>query len=329
MISRGAGRALAGVLLAAAAVVAACGGGPASGTSQVSFPTVVTLGGCEVCPQINNQSLAVGDNRVSIGLTDRQDNQVLDARVHLRFYDLSGRAPVFLSEAEAQFVPITLAYVDSQNANRETTSGASGVYVAHATFTKAGDWGVQISITRGGKALKPIPYRFTVLEHSSEPEVGEPAPPSQQQTVATAPNIEAIDSSYPPRTAMHEITVADALKTGKPIVLAFATPAFCTSRTCAPVMDTVMDPLYAAYHDQAIFIHIEPYDLGPLRQSNIEEPVRATREWRLQSEPWIFVIGRDRRIAAKFEGPTAKGEVEAVLREVLAAPLPGTPPAGH
>ena len=119
---------------------------------------------------------------------------------------------------------------------------------------------------------------------------------------------------------MHTTTIADALASGKPLIVAFATPAFCTSRVCAPVMDTVMDPLSAAYGDRATFIHVEPYDLAPLRQSNIMQPVRATTEWRLQSEPWIFVVGRDGRIAAKFEGITSQAEVEGALNRALQAP---------
>jgi hypothetical protein len=306
----------------------ACGGG-SSGTAAVSFPTVVTLGDCDVCPQINNTSLDVGDNRVSMALTDKNDNLVLDAQVHLRFYDLNGATPVLQSESDARFVPVTLAYVDPQSGNHKTTSGDSGVYVTHATFGREGDWGVEVTVTRGGKMLKPIPYRFTVLDHSTEPAVGDPAPASQQQTLATAATIEDIDTSYPPRSAMHNITVADALKTGKPLVVAFATPAFCQTRTCAPVMDTVMDPLYATYGDEAIFIHIEPYELGPLRQSNVQQPVRATLEWRLRSEPWVFVVGRDGRIAGKFEGIMAVDEVEAVLQKAIDTPAAtpaGTPP---
>jgi hypothetical protein len=311
-----------------ASVLASCGGG-SSGTAAVSFPTVVTLGDCDICPQINNTSLDVGDNRISITLTDKDDNLVLDAQVHLRFYDLNGETPVLQSEADARFLPVTLAYVDPQSGNRETTSGDSGVYVAHATFSREGDWGAQVMVTRGRKTLKPLSYRFTVLDHSTEPAVGDPAPASEQQTLATAASIDDIDTSYPPRNAMHNITVAEALRIGKPLVIAFATPAFCQTRTCAPVMDLVMDPLHARYGDKAIFIHIEPYELGPLRQSNVQQPVRATQEWRLRSEPWVFVVGRDGRIAGKFEGIMAVDEVEQVLQQAIAAPAPtprATPP---
>ena len=103
-------------------------------------------------------------------------------------------------------------------------------------------------------------------------------------------------------------------------MVAFTTPAFCQSRTCGPVMDTVMDPLYERYNGQAIFIHIEPYKLPELREGIDLIPVEAMQEWGLQTEPWVFVIDRQGKIVGKFEGIMGLEEVESVLRRVLAEP---------
>jgi hypothetical protein len=252
-----------------------------------------------------------------MALIDREDSPILDAQVHVRYFNLNGNKPQLRSEANARFIRADLSYIDEQSQHEKTPAGTSGVYVTNVNFDQPGDWGAEITVTRDGKKLPPVPFRFNVLEHSIEPGIGAAAPASVQQTLATDPNIEDIDSSYPPRTAMHDTTVADALKTGKPAVIAFATPAYCDSRTCGPVMDTVMDPLARKYAGQAIFIHIEPYVLRDLRESNLKTPVRATEEWRLQSEPWIFVVDRQGRIAAKFEGIAAADEVESALALAL------------
>jgi hypothetical protein len=42
------------------------------------------------------------------------------------------------------------------------------------------------------------------------------------------------------------------------------------------------------------------------------------KQWRLQTEPWTFVVGSDGRIKAKFEGSVSAGELEAALRRFLA-----------
>ncbi len=292
-------------------ILASCGG--SSSTETPDFPKVVSLGKGELFPTINNGSLGVGENRVSMSVLDRDDNHVLDASLHVRYYDLNGKKPQFASEADTRFIGTQLSYVDEQSGGEKTRTGEDGVYVTIATFNEAGDWGAEITVTRAGRTLAPIPFRFNVQEHAIELGVGDAAPASIQPTLATVSSIDDIDSSSPPRPAMHDITIADALRTGKPLVIAFATPAFCRSRTCGPVMDTVMDPLAARYGANAIFIHVEPYVLRDLRESNIENPIPATREWRLQSEPWVFVVDRQGRIAGKFEGIMAADEVESVL----------------
>jgi len=292
-------------------LLASCGGG-----SAPKFPRVVQLGGCQICPSINN-TLAVGDNRVSMTLADADGAHILDAQVHLRYYNLNDGKTRFRSEMDARFIPVQLAYVDELAGGERSITGDDGVYVSLVNFDQPGDWGVEIAVRRGDRTEKRIPFRFNVLERTPEVAVGDPAPPSVQPTTATDP-IEEIDSSSPPRPQMHDITVADALKTGKPLVIAFATPAFCRSRTCAPVMDTVMDPLARDYAGRAIFIHIEPYVLRDLRTANIQNPVPATREWGIRSEPWVFVVGADGRVAGKFEGIMARDEVQSVLDLALA-----------
>jgi hypothetical protein len=219
-----------------------------------------------------------------------------------------------------------LSYVDEQSNNEKSVTGNDGAYVAYVNFDRPGNWGVKITVTRDGRTMDPLPFRFNVLPKALEPGIGDAAP-SRQATLANVSSVEDIDTSYPPRPQMHDITIADALTTKKPIAVAFATPAFCKSRTCAPVMDTVMDPLYAKYKDRVIFIHIEPYELPQLRQANREEPVPATREWGLQTEPWVFVVDGEGRIAGKFEGIMAADEVEQALVAAL-APSAGTPTPG-
>lgn len=305
------------VLAATTALISGCGRSKANG--DVQFPTVVTLGKGDLFPSILNHTLGVGPNRVSIGLTDRNENKVLDASLHVGFYDLNNGGTVMMSESDAVFVPIELSYIDEQSGNARTTVGQDGVYMVNTAFDKPGQWGMAVTVTRNGKTAKPITFQFDVLDHTPEPAIGDLAPLSRQATLTDVPDISDIDSSNPPRPAMHEMTIADALATHEPVVVAFATPAFCESRTCEPVMETIMDPLAAKYAGRAIFIHIEPYVLQELRASGTQLPVLATQEWRLQDEPWVFVVDRSGRIAAKFEGITALDEVDGALERVLAA----------
>ena len=313
---------LALVLLAAAA---ACGG--SSGRDEL-FPDVITLGEGDVSPQITNRTLAVGENRFSLGLLDKDNSPILDAQVRLRFFDLNGEEPVMKSEADARFIPVELYFIDEGPGNEKQVVGSNGVYVAEVSFGRAGRWGVEVRATLAGEELGPVPFRFDVQEETPEPEPGDAAPASRQLTLADVADVSEIDSSNPLRPHMHDVTVADALAGGKPLVIAFATPAFCESRTCGPVMDSVMDPLYEKHKDEAVFIHIEPYKLKELREGAGLIPVQAAEEWRLQTEPWIFVVDRAGKVSAKFEGIIALDELEAALAEALARPVPSQGGAG-
>jgi len=149
---------------------------------------------------------------------------------------------------------------------------------------------------------------------------GDPVPRSRQLTTADVADVSEIDSSFPPRPHMHGITVAEALSLGRPSVIAFATPAYCESRHCGPIMESVMDPLYAKYANQASFVHIEPYQLNELRNGQGQVPVPAALEWGIQTEPWIFVVDKRGHLTAKFEGIASADEVEAALQKALNLP---------
>jgi hypothetical protein len=94
----------------------------------------------------------------------------------------------------------------------------------------------------------------------------------------------------------------------------FATPEFCTSRTCGPVVD-VVDAVRKRFVGSGVrFIHVEIYrDNEPTKGFN-----RWVREWHLPTEPWVFLVGRDGRIKDKFEGSVSTHELTAaVTRELL------------
>ena len=54
------------------------------------------------------------------------------------------------------------------------------------------------------------------------------------------------------------------------------------------------------------FIHVEIYeDNDPTKGEN-----GWVREWKLPSEPWVFVVGADGTIAARFEGTVSVRELD-------------------
>jgi hypothetical protein len=92
------------------------------------------------------------------------------------------------------------------------------------------------------------------------------------------------------------VDYAEAL--GKePIVLLFATPQFCQSRVCGPVVD-VAEQAKHEYGDKAAFIHMEIYNEND-PGLGVRPQVRA---FHLPSEPYLFTIDRRGVVRDAIEG---------------------------
>ncbi len=154
---------------------------------------------------------------------------------------------------------------------------------------------------------------FDVKPKSFSPNVGSQAPRSRTPTLADTP-IPKLTTAVPPDRELLRTSAAAALAAHTPFVVTFATPRFCTSRTCGPVVD-VVDTVRKRFAGTKVrFIHVEVFrENDPRLGYN-----RWMREWDLQTEPWTFLVGADGRIKAKFEGPLSVEELtDAVKKNLL------------
>lgn len=88
-----------------------------------------------------------------------------------------------------------------------------------------------------------IARRFTVavLATPQAPALDTPAPRSHNRIASDVSDLRHIDTSDPPDVRLHQVRIADAIAQGRPQVIVFATPQWCTSRVCGPVVDTVRE----------------------------------------------------------------------------------------
>ena len=237
----------------------------------------------------------------------------------------SPRLPLVLFDGphpitDAQSVQVTVFDLATPSAPRAGWSGPATAYadyeipywVAYPQLPRAGRWGLNLQITKADGSSTQAQLTVQVVEKVDSPNVGDTPPASHNRTLATEPDIAKLTSDISPEPGLYQLTVADALTSGKPTVVTFATPAFCTSRLCAPVVDSVK-AVYADLKDSVNFIHIEVYkDFGP-------PPVYADEmdEWRLQSEPWTFVMDRAGKVVARLGGPVSPAELRSVLEPLV------------
>lgn len=296
-----------------------------SGNGEIKFSNVVEIGGDKITPQVISSDLSVGTERLSVGLL-KDNAPVKNAEVQFSVYKLDGDWGTLRSQVNATDVHIdqttTEKHADGQTEKHE--AGSIGVYVANVEFDSPGEWGLSLTGKAGGKDIGRLQVRFQVQPHEMGVAVGAPAPKSIQTVEGDVASLEEVDTSPTPDPQMHSMTIAEAVSSGKVTVIAFATPTFCRSAVCGPVK-LLVDDLFSKYGTQANFVHIEPYDLPKARAGKLE-PIRLLEnEWRLETEPWVFVVGKDGLVSAKFEAAVSRGEMEKALQSAINTTRQSTP----
>ena len=285
-----------GVFLGASA----CGGeesasGPPSRPSAFETPYVND----EVYPVFVSSELTVGPNRFLVGLLNDEDAPIGSPRVdvHVSFFRLDDSTTDPVTSTNMHWVWVTRPY--------------SGLYASDVRFDEPGQWGAEVKV-KGPNLAATVRGSFDIREQSSTPAIGERVPVSETPTAATLDAARRISTDERPELRFYATSIDEALSEREPFVVVFATPKFCASQTCGPMLDTVkmVSERWAAM----TFIHVEPYEL-PADPAELE-PVRAAREWGLPSEPWTFVVDARGRLAAKFEGALAAAELDAALRRL-------------
>jgi hypothetical protein len=291
-------------------IAAGCGGSarhtattsttPASGSAASILarpgPTVDVVPGTE--------DYAPGPVRFSFLLIDNQGAPVDRPDVRVSVATSARARPFAVTGAALEPVGVPGADVDGGDITE--------LYVSHFQVPRAGTY------TLGFEALgaKPAQAAFSikVRAHPRAPAVGSKAIASRTPTIAsTHGNFRELTTRTPPDRGLLRYSVADSLAAHKPFVVVFATPKFCSSRTCGPVVD-VVDAVRKQLAGSGVrFIHVEVYkDNNPGLGYN-----QWFKQWHLPTEPWTFLVGRDGRIEQRFEGSVSVGELAAAVRRYL------------
>jgi len=313
------------MLVLLAALLAGCGqAATAPSASQPTAATGAEQGG-NVVPVFAFSEAVAGKNRIAIGLV-RNNTPLNDptAKVHLRFFNLDDANPQIKFEADAAYYGAGLP---------------AAFYVAYPTFDKPGNWGVEIRTQLSGQAEPSVSkQRLEVKDSSNIPIVGQPAVATKTLTVKDVPDTAQLSSGTQIDPAMYQVSLDQALQNGKPTALLFATPAFCKTATCGLSLD-VMQGLQKQYGDKVNFIHSEvykfPFDQSVQLQQDATQKAKqenraptpaelsaglsgAMIAWKLDSEPWLFLIDAKGTVAGRYEGGITKEELGPALEKLIA-----------
>ncbi len=273
-----------------------------------------------------------GRNRYPFGVFEPDRTPVSDAEVALYVSSVprttpgekageEGKGAAARARAEALEGPARGPYpaaiesIATEPAFRAQTTtsdpdAATVVYVTELDFPSEGEWRIAALIKDDGELTATLLPSAVVGEFAAVPRAGDKAPSIHTPTVADAGgDLAEITTRVPPDT-QNRVDYADVLGE-KPVVLLFATPQFCQSRVCGPVVD-VAEQVKEAHGEEAEFIHMEIFnDNDPGK--GVRPQVRA---FHLPSEPWLFVIDREGTIQTAIEGAFGVERLTRAVEEV-------------
>jgi hypothetical protein len=266
------------------------------------YPKIINLGG----------TIACGPNRLVFSFLDTQNVPIAkpDRTVDAQVFDLGADPKKPVAQGTARFIWAIEPTV--------------GVYVLDVDLKTAGTYGIEFKTAAPGEPAETIRTGFDVQPTSSVITVGDKAPASDTPTLAdVGGHVAEISTDPSPIEAFYKTSIADAVAAKKPFVVAFATPKFCVTQQCGPTLDR-LKPI-AARHPDVTFINVEPYQLefkeGQLQPVLTGDPpnltpTKATDEWRLPTEPWVFVVDKTGTVTASFMLIFSDDEIEAALKAV-------------
>ena len=269
-------------------------------------------------PLITTSELVVGQNRFAFGLL-KAHKLIEEANVVVRLYAIKGQEAHLTVELQAHYHALKAneqghfvhRHPDGTRHVHHDETDVRGLYVMQVTFARPGPWGLEVLARQEDGSVEMARLTVTVLEAPRTPALGSPAPRGRNLIASDVQNLRQIDTSEPPDPRLHQVRVADAIAQGKPQVIVFATPQFCTTRMCGPVVEIVRT-LLPVYGDRVVFTHQEIW-----QDFAAQQLFRTVEEWHLPSEPWIFVVDGQGIIHAKFEGLVTVRELETVLQQML------------
>ena len=314
--------------LATALVLSACGGGDDDDTTATSIELEPVES--DLVAQVASYDLEIGrPQRFLVGVLT-SDAQVIGGGTaafsfgYLGTEDepIEGSTIAFEATGEYSLLPGQRADAAPDSPSVVDASEAAGVYRAQdVEFDQPGFWGVRVVVEVDGEK-RSADATFEVVEDSAVVEVGEPAPktvnhlPGAEDVPVKAIDSRAEDDGTVPDPILHELTVADALAAGRPVVVVISTPVYCVSRFCGPITDEVAD-LAARTEADVAFVHLEVW-----RDFEGQAINKAAAEWMYPDgaegafEPWVFVVGADGIVTHRFDNVTSAAELEAAVAAV-------------
>ena len=246
------------------ALVAACGG---SSSSSGAIDGI--SGTLQVVKRFPTTGLVPGSIRLPISLADTSGVLTTDGKVKLP-QTLTGK----VIDTASGDVVIASVSAEKHDANMATPYWPFIVDVQKV--------GVYLLILDAAPESE-MSFQVEEREYVLSPLVGDALPPFDTPTVDNKRRVDPICTSPQGTCPFHEVTLTEALQSGKPVVYLIGTPAYCKTGTCAPGLDALI-ALSKTVGDAAVFVHADVYTD---KTATIAAP--AVLAYKLAYEPLLYI----------------------------------------
>ncbi len=165
----------------------------------------------------------------------------------------------------------------------------------------------------GTRAVAPI----NIVDARSGLGRGQKMPSVRTPSPGDAAGLEQVCTRSEGQCPWHDTSLDVALTQNRPMAVLVATPAFCQTAVCGPVLDVLLRS-QADLGDQLRFVHLEVYATKPTGPEISRTPLApAVKAFGLTSEPVLFLVGADGTVKDRIDGLYGTSEVTKALKALL------------
>jgi hypothetical protein len=203
--------------------------------------------------------------------------------------------------------------IDRVTSPRHNKGLTRGYYPVTFTPPQAGVYTVRATVE--GEA---VDASFEVGAKVAIPQAGAPLPVVDTPTTSNPRGVSPI-CTRSPACPLHQVNLRDALAARKPVALLVATPAYCQTAICGPVLDVLLSQ-QPEFGSRIQMIHVEVYADGAKAADDIAKATLAPllQAYHLPFEPSLFLTRADGVLATRLDTIFDEVELRTALQSVTA-----------
>lgn len=276
--------------MALGGIAAACGGDDTSDTSE-SSPAPDADGFVIVQRYPSGQRLTPGDVRLAVSIADSKGS--------------------LLTTGPAVLTGVVRDERGSQIDTIEAPRRGTGLDVPYWTITTTIPARGLYEFAVDGAIGDPTPFLVFDASEVSIPAVGAVLPSFDTPTFEDARGVDPVCTRLDGPCPFHDITLTDALASGRPVVYLIGTPAHCQTATCGPGLEFLIQAS-KQYADIATFVHAEVY-----ADPEGTEVAPAVTEYTLDYEPVIWITDATGTVVRRIDIVWDADDLGQMLAESL------------